>query len=290
MNHAHLRAFHAVASQGSFTRAAQMLHVTQPTLSDHVKSLEQRYGVKLFERRGRGVVLTALGHALMDITRRQSGLEAEAEQLLSRAQGLMQGQLRVVADGPYLVVPLLGEFHRHYPGIRLSMNFGNSEQVLTELTELRADVGVMPEHIDNDHLYALPLLRDRLVLFVERSHPWSRRHSVRLQELTTQQIILRESGSNTRAVFEQALRQKDIRLKSILEIGSREGVREAVAAQLGIGVTNESEFGHDNRLHKLKIRDAAVNVTEYICCLQETCPIPVVQAFFAIIRRHQDSL
>ncbi|GGO75403.1 transcriptional regulator [Marinobacterium nitratireducens] len=283
MNYAQLRAFHAVASQGSYTKAAEMLHVTQPTLSDHVKSLEERYGVKLFRRQGRGVVLTGLGRALLEITRRQSYLEAEAEQLLSRAQGLVTGKISVTADSPYLVVPLLGDFYRRYPGIELTVQFGNSERVLQDLYELRADIGLMPESIDDSRLHALAYRKDQIVILVPRGHEWARRSSIHFEELNERRLILREKGSNTRAIFEQAMRRHDIRAGTILEIGSREGVREAVAAGLGIGLISDSEVGNDSRLHPIRIRDAALNLTEYFVCLREAYPMPAVRAFFELV-------
>ncbi len=146
MNHAQLRAFHAVAEAGGFTRAAERIHVTQPTLSGQVAALEARYGVKLFERRGRGIELTDLGHGLREVTRRLFGQEAEAEQLLTAAQGLTAGLLRVGADAPYQVIPLLARFNRRHPGIRLSMSFGNSERVLQELLRLH----LLAEHAPGD--------------------------------------------------------------------------------------------------------------------------------------------
>src|SRR5262249_10513709 len=120
MNHAHLRAFHAVATEASFTRAALSLNVTQPTLSSQVKALEQRYGVRLFERRGRRVMPTELGRDLLDVTRRLFSLEAEVEQVLLAARGLKRGHLRLGADAPVHVMPALAMFSRHHPGVRLS--------------------------------------------------------------------------------------------------------------------------------------------------------------------------
>src|SRR5215471_21137749 len=98
MSYANLRAFHAVASHGSFTRAAEGLGVTQPTLSAQVKALEETYGIQLFDRRGRGIATTELGRSLLEITRRYFGLEAEAAQLLAETRGLRSGHLRVGAD------------------------------------------------------------------------------------------------------------------------------------------------------------------------------------------------
>lgn len=289
MNYAQLRAFHAVASQGSYTKAAELLHVTQPTLSDHVKSLEERYGVKLFQRQGRGVVLTGLGRALLDITRRQYYLEAEAEQLLTRAQGLLSGRIFVTADSPYLVVPLLGDFYRRYPGIEISVQFGNSERVLEDLKSHKADIGVMPEYIEDSLIHAQAYQKDQIVLLVPRGHEWARRSSVQFNELNGQRLIIREQGSSTRAIAEQAMRRYDIQPGTTLVIGSREGVREAVAAGLGIGFISASEIGPDNRIHPLRIRDAALNVTEYFVCLKESYPMPTIRAFFELLE-HRSAL
>jgi len=283
INHAQLRAFHAVASEGSFTRAAVALHVTQPTISAQVKELEDTYGIKLFERIGRGIEITELGKALHEITRRQFSLEAEAEQILASARGLLRGQLRVGADAPHHIIPLLGPFNRRYPGIKLSLAFGNSHEVLEGLLDRKSDIAVLADLVPDERLHAVAFRRERLLLFVERSHPWASRKSVKLRELEGQRIVLREPGSITRHLFERAISDARITLGDTLEIGSREAVREGVAAGLGIGVVFESEFGHDQRLHKLAIRDARIESTESAVCLRERLSVRVVRAFFDLL-------
>lgn len=285
MNYLHLRAFHAVATHGSFTRAAAALNVTQPTVSDQIKVLENRYEVKLFERHSRRVALTELGRALYDVTRRQSKLEADAEQLMLTAKGLTHGRLRVAAGAPQLVIPLLGSFKRRHPGIELSLQFGNSEVVLRSLFDRCCDVVVLPDIGADERLHALPFRRDRLIAFVEGGHPWSTRRSIRLADLKGEPLVLREVGSRTRAVFEAAIARAGVVLGETLEIGSREGVREAVAAGLGIGIVSEGELGVDPRLHALGIREAGgLEVTEYAACLVERQSVRVVAAFFGLLK------
>ncbi len=284
INHIHLRAFHAVAAEGGFSRAAAARHVSQPTLSGQVRALEERYGVKLFERRGRGVELTDLGRALFDITRRVFAQELEAEQLLAAARGLTGGMLRVGADAPYNVIPMLAALNRRYPGVQLSLTFGNTEKVLDDLLRRRCDVAVVPDLAPDERLHAVPFRRDRLVVFVERGHPWAARRSIRLAELSGQRLILRERGSNTRAVFERSLKDADVSLGETLEIGSREAAREAVATGLGVGVVFESEFGHDDRLHMLTLRDTTLEAVEYAACLADRRAVRTVRAFFDLLK------
>ncbi len=284
MNHLHLRAFHAVATHGSFTRAAGALNVTQPTVSDQIKVLENRYEVKLFERHSRRVELTELGRALYEVSRRQFKLEADAEQLLLTARGLTHGRLRVAAGAPHLVIPLLGSFKRRHPGIQLALQFGNSEVVLRSLFERRCDVVVLPDIGADRRLHALPIRRDRLIAFVEGGHPWSTRRSIRLADLQAEPLVLREVGSRTRAVFEDAMARAGVVMGETLEIGSREGVREAVAAGLGIGIVSEGELGVDPRVHALAIRQIGLEVTEYAACLVERQSVRVVAAFFGLLK------
>ena len=282
INRAHLRAFHAVAARNSFTRAADALNVTQPTLSGQVKALEERYGVRLFERRGRGIEPTDLGRNLYAVTRRIFDLETEAEGLLTAARGLKSGSLRVGADAPYHVVPLLAAFSRRHPGITLSLSFGNSETVLGELLDRRSDVAVLPDIPDDRRLHSQAFHRERIVGFVDRAHPWTARRSIRLRELAEERLILREVGSTTRAILERALERAGVR-PEVLEVGSREAVREAVAARLGVGAVFESEFGNDDRLHALTIRDSGLQAIEYAACLADRCDSPVVKAFLALL-------
>jgi aminoethylphosphonate catabolism LysR family transcriptional regulator len=281
MNHAYLRAFHAVAAEGSFTRAASRLGVTQPTLSAQVKALEESYGVALFDRRGRGVVATALGEALLEITRRLFLLEEEAAELLGRTRELTTGRLRIGADGPYHVVPLLAAFARRYPRIHVALSIGNSEEVLAELFRYEADIVVVADIADDPRLDRVLCAVHRLVVFVPRDHPWARRRGIRLRDLEGMPMVLREEGSKTRRVFEAAIGRAEVSPRTVMEIESREAVREAVAAGLGIGVVSEAEFGHDERLVRIPVLDAPLETREYLIALKERRKLRIVSAFFA---------
>lgn len=284
MNHSQLRAFHAVASEGSFTKAANTLRVSQPTLSGHVKALEEGYGVDLFIRGGRSIKLTEFGRSLLEVTERYFASEREAGRLLATAKGLLQGKLRVAADSPYYVVPLLANFSRRYPTVNKTLSFGNSQKVLHDLFAHTCDVGIIPELAHDDRLHSVPFIRDRLVVFVHTGHAWAQQRSVKLQEISGQPVLLRERGSTTRAILERALRKRNIQLGETLELGSREAIREAVAEGLGIGLVSEGEFGRDDRLSKVTVRDAALRVIEFVACLKNRRTIPEVAAFLEMAK------
>lgn len=281
-NWAHLRAFHAVAREGSFSTAARALAVTQPTVSSQVGTLEQTYGVRLFDRRGRHVVPTEVGSALFAMTQRLFTLEDEVEDLLTGAQELQSGHIKVGADGPHHIIPILAAFTQRHPALEVSLAMGNADKVLHDLRSHRIDVAVVAK-VDNDpRLYAVPFRKSRLVLFVPRTHPWAERSSIRLQEVAEQRMILREAASVTRQIFQAALAEAGVKPQLVMQIESREAVRQAVAAGLGIGVVSEAEFDQDKRLKALRVRDARLEITEHIVCLQERRRLRIVRAFLEV--------
>jgi aminoethylphosphonate catabolism LysR family transcriptional regulator len=289
ISHSQLRAFHAVATEGSFTKAAQLLNVTQPTLSGQVRALEERFGVRLFDRRRRRIEVTDIGRNLLDITFRMFSLELEAVQVLSAAHALKRGHLRIGADAPYHSVPFLSAFHRRYPDLRLSMTMGNTKSLLDDLLDQRCDVAIAANVTTDSRIYALPFRQDHFIAFVDRAHPWARRRSVKLAELAGQRLLLREPNSNTRQTFDAAVARSNVVLGEILEIGSREAIKEAVAAGLGVGVIAQSELGDDLRLKALPFDGQQITSTEYVACLQERKNSPLVKAFLAVVREAADA-
>ena len=288
ISHAHLRSFHAVATHGSFTRAAEFLHITQPTLSGQVKELEERYGIKLFLRHGRRIELTDIGRSTYTITRHLFRYEEEVEQLLQSARALTSGKLLVAADSPYIVTPMLAQFERLYPGIRISIQYGNSEQLMSWLGSRRCDVAFLPNIPQgDDRLFAIPLVPDSLVVFVSQDHAWADRRSVTMAEIASQRVILREKGSRTRSIFEAAVDASACQLDNVMEISGREGVREAVAAGFGVGIVAENELVADLRLRSLHVSDAELNHADYVICLKEHRSLRVIDAFLGMIQSSQ---
>lgn len=279
-----LRAFHLVAEAGSFSLAARTAGLSQPTLSAQVRALEASYAVHLFDRRGRGVRMTPTGQSLFALTTRLIAAEEEARALLTGGRALTRGHLRVSADSAYHVMPILAELKRLHPGLTFTLKIDNSAVVLDQLTEHGADVAVMAKMTSDPRIYSMKLREDRLIIFVPRGHAWARRRRIRLPELAGRDIVVRERGSITREVFEAKLAQAGITSGALIEVQTREAVREAVAAGFGVGVVFDSEFGTDARFHALEVSDSDLSVGEYVVCLQERRPLAVVRAFLNIAR------
>ena len=288
MNHAQLRAFHQVATEGSFTKAAAALRVTQPTISHQVKGLEDSYGIRLFDRRGRGIELTDLGETLLQITRRLFDLEEQAAELLTANRALEGGHLKIGIDSPMHVTPILTEFVKRFPGITIGLSTGNSDKVLHDLLDYRTDIAVVARLQVDDRLVSIVLREDHLVVFMRSDHPLAGRKGINLTEIAQERLILRESGSVTRQIFEEALDRAEIVPHTIMEMDSREAVREAVSAGLGIGIVSNAEIGEAAGLAILDIQNADVGMTEYLVCLRERRRLRIVRAFMDLSREIRD--
>ncbi|WP_042698406.1 LysR substrate-binding domain-containing protein [Azospirillum sp. B506] len=284
MNFAQLRAFHAVATEGGFTKAARLLNVTQPTCSQEVKALEETYGVTLFDRGNRQVALTETGTALFAVTRRLFAAEQEAMELLAGVRHLDGGTLAVGADGPFHAVPLIARFTRTHPGPTVTLAVGNSRTMLEGLMETRIDVAVLADVPGDSRLFVLPLRRDPVRVLVPKTHPLARRRAVALRDLAAERLVLREPGSMTRRLVERTLAAAEVTPAALIEIQSREAVVEAVAAGLGIGFTSAAEFTGDGRLVLLPIAGTEIEMDEYVVCLRERRRLAVVRAFLDLAR------
>lgn len=283
MLYTQIRSFHAVAEEGGFTAAARALNVSQPTITVQVKSLEDYYNVELFHRRGRKVVLTETGRALLDITRRIMSLEAEAADLLNAVGGFHSGHLTVMAVGPYHVTEMLAGYNSRFPGIKVSVGIGNSQEALDALFSFRADIAVLAQVEEDPRLFARPFSRHPVVVFVNRDHRLAGRKSVSLADLAPERFVLRESGSTTRLAFERALAEAGIAVDTVMEIGSREAIWMAVQRGIGIGVVSDIEFVPHPLLRALPIADADVYTYAHVVCLAERAGSRMIKAFFEVV-------
>ncbi len=278
-----LRSFHAVARAGGFTGGAKLLHISQPTVTTQVRFLEQTYGIELFYRRGHKVTLTPLGEQLYAMTQKIFALESETVHMLADSGQLKSGHLRVGAVGPFHVTEMLAEFNQRYPGMQVSVRVGNSEAVLETLVSYQTDVAVLAHFTDDPRFHFVPYRRHPVMIFVHRSHRFAGRKSIRIKDLDGEGLILREIGSTTRKALEEALEQAGVAPRVLMEIGSREAIREAVIKGVGIGAVSEIEYIPDPALCMLRVRDADMFTHAHVVCLEERRGARLVEAFLGIV-------
>ena len=280
---AELKAFDATARTGSMSAAARLLGIRQPTISAHIAGLEKRFGVELFVRRGRGAELTTFGRALHEISNRIYHAAQQAALLLLSARSQYEGHLKISAVGPYNVLPMVTRYRAMFPRIRLAIGVGDSRQIVDSILDHRDDVGVMLHAVDDPRVHCTPYRRQALIVFAPVSHPLANRKTMALSDLEGQEFVLREQGSQTRSIFESGLAMAGVRVRSSLEVGSRETAREAVAQGLGLGVVAQTAFVADSRLVVLPIRDMDLSTHVHVICLAERLSAPLIASFLGVV-------
>ncbi|WNJ99188.1 LysR substrate-binding domain-containing protein [Thalassospiraceae bacterium LMO-JJ14] len=284
MRHIQLRAFHTVAREHSFSRAAEALSVTQPAVTLHVQALEETYGLSLFNRTRGGVTLTGEGAHLFELTTRMFAEEADIAEYLGGMSALRHGHLNIAADGPHVALDLVAEYRTRHPGIDVRMTLGNANETLDDVMNQRVDAGVLANPPDDARLHVINVLRQSMVCIVAATHPWAARDDIALADLAGEPVILRERGSNTRSILEAALKKRKIDIVPVMELGSREAVREAAAHGLGFGFMQEREAAGDARVVALPIRDLQGTNLVTLVCLKRHAKRRTIEALIAVAR------
>ena len=287
-----LEIFARVAEMGSFSRAAEALHLTQPTVSEHIRSLEDELGVRLLDRLGRGTATTRAGQLLLSYATRILALSREARQALEGYQGRVRGELIVggsTIPGEYLLPAVIGRFREKFPEVSTTLVIGDSQVVVDWVADGRVELGVVGARLPQRGLEFHELLPDEEVVVVPAGHPWQGRAYVTLEELAREPLLIRERGSGTRAAFEAALERAGVDLGSLRvagEMGSNQAIKQAVKAGMGITMMSKIAVEEESRqgvLAVLRVHDLAVTRGFHVVTHRERSRSPVAEAFRIVL-------
>ncbi len=232
--------FKATADCGGFSKAARQLHLSQPAISVQIRALEDLYGAKLFDR-ARQTTLTEAGRILYRYVEQCIKLHEEAMKAINEATGAVTGSLRLGATltiGEYILPKLVGLFLKENREVAYTMEIANTEVIMGKLIANELDLGLIEGPVGHPQLEVERFLCDELVVVLPPSHQWADRKAVSVDELLSERLILRETGSGTRMVLEDRLKERGVRarVKVAAELGSTQAIKEAVMAGLGIAV------------------------------------------------------
>jgi DNA-binding transcriptional LysR family regulator len=266
MENFRLRVFREVAAQMSFRKAAEVLRLSQPAVSQQIHALEEETGARLFDRQGNQIVLTEAGGVLLGYARQAAALMEEATGELAALKHALGGELRLGASttiAQYILPRMLGAFHREHPGVRLSLVSGNTEEIVELVVEEKVALGLIEGPAMRRGLRVEALMRDAMVLIVGAKHGLAGREkkgpgraSISLTELAKQPLLLRERGSGSRRIVERALKQAGVVLKELavaIELDSTEAIVSGVEAGLGVGFVSSAAIGKELRLGTVRV-------------------------------------
>ena len=287
-----LEVFCRIVELRSFSRAAEAVFLTQPTVSGHIKTLEAELELRLFDRAGKSVTPTQAGEILYGYARRLLALRAEAQRAINEHKGGLKGHLTIGGSnipGAYILPPLVSAFKRRHPDVTISLHISGSRDIVRGVIDGTFEVGMVGARFEEGRIHYEPFAEDELILAVPASHPWAGRSTVRLTELAGQPFIMRERGSGTRKVMEQALADHTMdpgRLPVALEVTGNEAVRQALRAGAGIAIISRRAIEEDIR-HKilvaLRIRGVRLLRDFFLVTHKSRRRSPLSQAFLTFL-------
>ncbi|GLI36416.1 selenium metabolism-associated LysR family transcriptional regulator [Desulforhabdus amnigena] len=290
-----LEVFCKVLELQSFTKAADAVCLTQPTVSEHIRALEESIGEKLVDRLGREVLPTPAGKILYRYARDIILLRDEAIQALEKYKGKLSGHLLIGAStipGTYILPQLIGSFKDVHPTIQITLKISSSAEVVQRILDGKLEMGLIGARWDDRKIVLEEIFSDELVLAVYPEHPFARKEAVELEEIAKEPFILRERGSGTRMVMNRALEENGFapsRLSVVAEMGSTEAVRQGIKARIGISILSAKAVSEDlerNSLVAVPLKGVRLPRSFYLIQRRNRQPSPLCTAFLNHVRAH----
>lgn len=253
-----LEIFHAVARVRSFTKAAEILNLTQPAITFQIKNLEEEFSTRLFNRDQNRITLTETGKILFRYAEKILEEYAKAHDEIAKITDALSGEVRIgVASllGKYLLPKLIGSFKQRYPHITIIMLVGDSAHLIQKIQEHTVDLIIVSEPFSLKNFVVKPFIDDEIVVIVNPEHKWANRKHIEIEDFLKEPFIAREYGSGLREVFKNFLSSKNINLKSlkiVMTLGSSEALKSAVESGIGYSIISNMAVKREIELGLMK--------------------------------------
>ena len=288
-----LEIFAKVVELKSFTRAAEAVYLSQPTVSEHIRSLEEMLGERLVDRLGREVLPTQAGEILYKYAKKIMRLRQEAVQVLNQYSGSFTGRLRIGAStipGTYILPRIIGAFKEMHEAIQIEMRIANSRLIAKEVIGGGVEFGVVGARWSEPSLEWEKIFSDELTLVVSLRHHWAAKESVEVGELAGEPFIMREPDSGTRKVMLQILEKHGLHMSDInvvAEMGSTEAVKQSVKADIGVAILSRQALQDDTScgtLVTLPIKGVVMRRPFYLVRRKNRNLSPICEVFLKHLR------
>lgn len=290
-----LEIFCRVVELKSFSKAAKVVYLSQPTVSSHIKDLENHFECKLVDRLGREVVPTKAGSLLYGYATRIIALKQEAENALVEFHGKIKGRLTIggsTIPAGYILPPLLGKFKEDYPGVVVTVVQGDTGRIISDTLEGNVELGIVGAKAREVQLIQKKIIDDQMSLIVPRMHKWSAKRCVAMDELVREPFVMREQGSGTRKSIEQVLDKSGHSISSlniVAEMGSTEAIRQGIKAGVGVSILSECAVAEElatGSLKKVKIKGLSFGRAFYLTLHRHRTQSPLSRTFIKFLN-HQ---
>jgi Transcriptional regulator len=285
-----LRVFEAVARLGSHTRAAEELHMAQPTVSVQIKKLTETIGLPLLEQVGKRVHMTAAGQELYRACGEIFDALARVEQAFCDLKGLKSGSLRVAvtSTGKYLAPHLLAAFVKRYPGIEVTLHVASWREVVERLTRNSDDLYILGNPPGDAEVVVQRILPNPFYVYARADHPLAQQHAIPFEVLAREPMLMREKGSGTRQLMERVFAAHGCKPNVAMEVASDEGIKQAILAGAGISILSQHALGFEPPRHlvMLDVEGFPIESHWHFVYPIGKQPSPLAQAFLDFARHH----
>ncbi|WP_169542790.1 LysR family transcriptional regulator [Sneathiella aquimaris] len=279
MNHAQLKAFHAVAEHGRITAAAKSLGITQPAVTLQIQALEKKYKIPLFDRKGHSITLTKAGALLHNLSSQYFSLEKEANTLLTSIKTKKSARLTISSDLPHRIFPLTENFRQNSPNIEISVTICNERTIQQNLEERQSDIGISQSEIRSPNIDCLEIGQEDMTVTFSREHPFATRAELTLNDLKASNFLVNSSEIGGNAVDQQILKTSEWPELLIKTYDNQRLIQEAVANLQGFAFLSPEEVKHDQRLVSIPVVGCPVKRKEFLVFLKQKTNFPIVTEF-----------
>lgn len=294
MNLWQLKIFCKVVELGSFSKAGQVIHLSQPTVSSHIKDIESHFGIQLIDRLTRRAVPTKAGELLYGYAKRLIQLREEAEGAMADFMGKKRGSIHIggsTIPGGYLLPPAMAAFRQDFPEVKLSLAIDDTAAIIEAVAEGRIELGLVGAKSQSPRISQRKLLDDEMRLIVPAAHPWAALKKVTLEQLKTEPFLLREAGSGTRKSLRLSLQKVGVDITELMvcaELGSTEAIRQGIKHAAGVSILSpiavQSEL-ENGILAALTIEGVDLKRSFHLTWHKERTLSPLASTFGSFLKR-----
>lgn len=283
-----LNIFLKVIELKSFSKAGKAVHLSQPTISSHIKDLEDYLGCKLIDRLGKEAAPTKSGELLYSYAKKLINLKDETEAAMAEFQGAIKGTLKIggsTIPGGYILPRIIGGFIKKFPGAKISLNISSTDEIISHILSGDFELAVVGAQTSDKKIWQEKIIEDELCLIIPPDHPWTGKGSVSAEELSKEPFIMRETGSGTMKSFFSHMEEKGISRENLnitAEMGSTEAVKEAVKSGLGVSIISRLAAASEitsGSFSAMDIEGIRLSRSFYLTGHSERTQSPICRAF-----------
>ncbi|MDY0361556.1 MAG: selenium metabolism-associated LysR family transcriptional regulator [Desulforegulaceae bacterium] len=283
-----LKIFCKVIELKSFSKAGKSIHLSQPTISSHIKDLESYFNCRLIDRLGKEAVPTSAGSLLYSKAKEILALKESAEASMAEFQGSIKGRLKIggsTIPGGYILPKFVGKFLSQNKDVKITLIINDTSQIIEQIIDGELELAIVGAKSSDKRIEQLPLIKDNMCVIVPKDHKWFLKNEIELKELKKEPFIIREDGSGTKKSFINRLKEQNILIEDfniIAELGSTSAIIQGIKNKIGVSILSPIAVYEElsqNQLKALPVKGIDLSRNFYITTSKDRTPSPLMTAF-----------